>query len=402
MTQTHSDQDHSIVIAGAGYGGLHVAQRMAPFLRRHSDIRLMLVDQNPYHQLITELPRVTSGERTVGQVQVDLEQVLSTVVEFKQSEITAICPAENRLESTTGSIGYERLVLALGSRPNDFNIAGLSEQVLYPYTPEGAREVWEAVNNAVSAAAQAPDDAERRRLLTVAIGGGGASGVEIAGGFAEELPQLAIEHGLDPALVRVVLVEAGHTILGGSSAELIAKASQILQQLKVQVRTNAVIAEALPQGFRLKSGELVSAGTYVWAGGVKANPVVAGCGLQVGYNGRIKVDPYLRALGYVNIYVVGDLASVVDEETGLALPPLAQVALAEADSVAENLQAESEGGSLSPFSYRDRGFVVSVGRSGVAQIRGFAIGGRLAHALKDAIEWEYRQSVKRFGGRGAI
>jgi NADH dehydrogenase len=115
------------------------------------------------------------------------------------------------------------------------------------------------------------------------------------------------------------------------------------------------------------------------------------------------VDEYLRAVDHPHIFVAGDLASVVDAETGHALPVLAQVAVQEGDSVAGNLRATVEGRPLEPFTFRDKGFVVSVGgRSGVAEVAGFTIGGRLAHALKDAIEWEYRQSVKHLRGFAAV
>jgi NADH:ubiquinone reductase (H+-translocating) len=145
---------------------------------------------------------------------------------------------------------------------------------------------------------------------------------------------------------------------------------------------------------------------FVWAGGVKAPDLVAGSGLPVGHNGRVKVDRYLRALDRPEIYVAGDLASVVDTETGHALPPTAQIALEEGDTVANNLLAELEGRGeegLEAFRFRDKGYVVSLGpRSGVADVAGRTIGGRPAHILKDAIEWEYRQSVKHLRGWSAL
>jgi NADH dehydrogenase len=165
------------------------------------------------------------------------------------------------------------------------------------------------------------------------------------------------------------------------------------------VRTNAAIAEALPEGVRLKGGEVIEGNVFVWAGGVKAPALVAGLGLEVGYNGRIKVDQYLRALDHPEIFVAGDLASVVDPETGRALPPLAQIALEEGDTVAYNLQAELYGRPLRAFQFHDKGFVVSIGgERGVADVVGRTISGRLGHVLKDAIEWEYRQSVKHLRG----
>jgi NADH dehydrogenase len=126
---------------------------------------------------------------------------------------------------------------------------------------------------------------------------------------------------------------------------------------------------------------------------------VADSGLVVGHNGRVKVDAYLRALDHPEIFVAGDLASVTDPATGHVLPPLAQIALEEGETVAHNLQAELYGRPLRAFGFHNKGFVVSIGQDqGVADVGGHTIGGRLAHVLKDAIEWEYRQSVTHLRG----
>ena len=160
-----------------------------------------------------------------------------------------------------------------------------------------------------------------------------------------------------------------------------------------------MIAAATQEGFRLTDGQLVQGGVFIWAGGLKAPDLVADSELPTGHNGRIKVDQYLRVLGRPDIYAAGDLASVTDPRTGHVLPPLAQVALEEGETVARNLRAEQAGQPLETFTFHDKGFVVSVGtRRGVADIAGITTGGHLAHLLKDAIEWEYRQSVRRLRG----
>ena len=165
------------------------------------------------------------------------------------------------------------------------------------------------------------------------------------------------------------------------------------------MRTNSKIAEATAEGFRLTSAEMLQGGVFVWAGGLKAPHIVMGSGLTVGHDGRVKVDQHLRALDHPEIYVAGDVASVVDPQSGRSLPPLAQVALEEAETVARNLDAELEGRPLEAFTFHDKGFVVSVGaRRGVADIADITTGGRVAHLLKDAIEWEYRESVKHLRG----
>jgi NADH dehydrogenase len=394
-----SSTEHRIVVAGAGYSGLHVALRLATKLRDNPGVGLTLVNRHDYHQAITELPRVAGGTRAADAVRIPIQDVLAKRVRFIETEVTGFDLPGRRLLTRDGPVGWWRLVLALGSRPNDFAIPGLAERALSLYSVDDAERVWQAVTQAIAQAAAAADPQQQRRLATVVVGGGGATGVELAGELAEMLPEVARGHGLLPELPAVLLVEAGPTILAGSSAALIARAGGILDQLGVRVRTNAVIAEATEEGFRLKSGELVAGGVFVWAGGVKAPDLVAGSGLPVGHNGRVKVDRYLRVLDHPQVYVAGDLASVVDPRSGHALPPLAQIALEEGETVARNLDAELEGRPLEAFTFHDKGFVVSVGtRRGVADVAGITTGGRLAHLLKDAIEWEYRQSVKHLRG----
>jgi NADH dehydrogenase len=388
-----------IVVAGAGYAGLHVALRLTAKLRNNSAVELTLVDRHDYHQVLTELPRVAGGTRAADAVRIPLQDTLSERVRFVQAEINGFDLAGRRLLTGAGPIGWRRLVLALGSRPNDFAIPGLAQRTLSLYSAGDAERVWAAVSKALDDAAAAADPGQQRRLATVVVGGGGATGVELAGELAEILPEVASGHGLAPGRAAVQLVEAGPAILAGSSPQLIDKAAAILSDLGVQVRTNATIAAATEEGFRLTDGQLVEGGVFVWAGGVKAPGVVADSGLPAGHNGRVKVDRYLRVLDRPDIYAAGDLASVTDPRTGHVLPPLAQVALEEGETVARNLAAELSGRPLEAFTFHDKGFVVSVGtRRGVADIAGITSGGHLAHLLKDAIEWEYRQSVTHLRG----
>jgi NADH dehydrogenase len=387
-----------IVVAGAGYAGLHVALRLIAKLRNPA-VDLTLVDRHDYHQVITELPRVAGGTRAADAVRIPLEDTVAKRANFVLSEITGFDLTARQLLTGAGAISWSRLVLALGSRPNDFAIPGLAERTLSLYSADDAEQVWAAANKALTVAVSAADPQAQRRLATVVVGGGGATGVELAGELAETLPKVASRLGLATDLPAVMLVEAGPTILAGSSPQLVDKATKILADLGVQVRTEAAIAAATEDGFQLNDGQLVQGGVFVWAGGLKAPELVAHSGLPTGYNGRVKVDQYLRVLDHPDIYVAGDLASVVDPRTGHVLPALAQVALEEGETVARNLEAELRGRPLEAFSFHDKGFVASVGtHRGVADIAGITTGGRVAHLLKDAIEWEYRQSVRHLRG----
>ena len=107
-----------IVVAGAGYAGLHVTLRLTAKLRNHPAVELTLVDRHDYHQAITELPRVASGTRAAEAVRIPLQDMLATRVRFVQTEINGFDLAGRRLLTSAGPIDWRRLVLALGSLPN--------------------------------------------------------------------------------------------------------------------------------------------------------------------------------------------------------------------------------------------------------------------------------------------
>ena len=400
MSASTAETGHRIVVAGAGYAGLHVALRLTAKLRNNPAVELTLVDRYDYHQALTELPRVAAGTRAADAVRIPLQDVLAERVRFVQAEISGFdLPGRqvlterraDRLEpgwcwrwaagpTTSPSPAWPSAPCRCTrpAMPSEYGrrSTGRSTRPRPPPIPSGSaawRPLW-------SAAAAPP-------------------GSSWPASWPRCCPRWPAATAWRPTRPAVLLVEAGPTILAGSSPQLIDNATRILSDLGVQVRTNAMVAAATEEGFRLKGGQLVEGGVFVWAGGVKAPELVVGSGLPIGHNGRVKVDQYLRVLDHPEVYVAGDLASVVDPRSGHVLPPLAQVALEEGETVARNLDAELEGQPLEAFTFHDKGFVVSVGtRRGVADIAGITSGGRLAHLLKDLIEWEYRQSVTHLRG----
>ena len=97
-----------IVVAGAGYAGLHVALRLTARLRNRPQIELTLVDRHDDHQAVTELPRVAAGTRAVGAVRIPLQDVLATRVRFARTEITGFDLPGRRLLTGAGPIGWGR------------------------------------------------------------------------------------------------------------------------------------------------------------------------------------------------------------------------------------------------------------------------------------------------------
>src|ERR1700745_3529520 len=152
---SNSGSSGPIVVAGAGYAGLHAALRLTAKLRNHPTVELTLADRHDYHQVITELPRVAGGTRAADAVRIPLQDMLATRVRFVQTEITGFDLAGRRLLTAAGPIGWRRLVLALGSGPNDFDIPGLAQRALPVYSASDAERVWAAAGKALEDAAGA-------------------------------------------------------------------------------------------------------------------------------------------------------------------------------------------------------------------------------------------------------
>jgi NADPH-dependent 2,4-dienoyl-CoA reductase/sulfur reductase-like enzyme len=125
-----SGNNGRIVVAGAGYAGLHVALRLMVKLHNKATMELTLVDQHDYHEVITELPRVAAGTRAADAVRIPFQDMLDKGVRFIQTKIIGFDLPDQRLLTEGGTIGWQWLVLALGSRPNDFAIPGLAQRSL--------------------------------------------------------------------------------------------------------------------------------------------------------------------------------------------------------------------------------------------------------------------------------
>jgi NADH dehydrogenase len=153
MSASTAGSGGRIVIAGAGYAGLHVALRLTAKLRNNPEMELTLVDRHDYHQALTELPRVAAGTRAADAVRIPLQDVLAERVRFVQAEISGFDLPGRRVLTTAGPIGWSRLVLALGSRPNDFAIPGLAVRAMSLYSASDAQRCGQRSTGRSAAAA---------------------------------------------------------------------------------------------------------------------------------------------------------------------------------------------------------------------------------------------------------
>jgi NADH dehydrogenase len=216
-----------------------------------------------------------------------------------------------------------------------------------------------------------PDPARQRRLLTFVIVGGGPTGAELAGALAEIARQVLNSEydAIDPASSRIILIEAGPTILPTFPEKLRRSAQLALERLGVTVWVGRPVTGIEP-GIVALGDERIEAGTILWAAGVAAEAIGRDLGAALDRAGRVVVNDDLTVPGAPGIFVVGDLASF-SHQTGTPLPGVAQVAIQEGRHAALNVTRLIAGQPPQPFRYTDFGNMATIGRNAAIADLGF-------------------------------
>jgi len=207
--------------------------------------------------------------------------------------------------------------------------------------------------------------------LTFVVVGGGPTGVELAGTLAEDFRHI------DPKKTRIVLLEAGTSVLAAYPEDLRESAKRQLERLGVEVRLNSAVSDVRLGEIHIGK-EIMHATLVLWAAGVSASPLGHALGGPVDRAGRVLVEPDLSLPGHPEVFVIGDLASLKQAD-GTQLPGVAPVAMQQGRWVAKEIAADLAGNPREPFHYVDKGSLATIGRAAaVAQFGNFHISGYLA------------------------
>jgi NADH dehydrogenase len=276
---------------------------------------------------------------------------------------------------------YDTLIIAVGSLTNDFNTPGVKEHAIALETPAEAARFHRRLVNALIRAHAQPGPL-RPEQLQVAIIGAGATGVELSAELHNTTRQL-VAYGLDridpQKDIKINLIEAAERILPALPERLSAAADELLRGLGVRVRTSARVAEVLPNGVKLASGEKITAELVVWAAGVKAPDFLKDLdGLETNRINQLIVQPTLQTTRDENVFAMGDCAACPWPEKGGTVPPRAQAAHQQASHIAKQMRNRLAGKPLKEWRYRDFGSLVSLGEyTTVGNLMGALVGGDL-------------------------
>lgn len=383
-----------IVIVGAGYGGIAAARCLASLGQGRYAITLL--DQRDYHLLQFALPEVAVGKTAPEALIVPLRDLFQdSDVHICQTRVTGFDLPAKAIQTASGPIPYDILVIATGSHTATYGIPGVREHAYMLKSLEDALALRAALEAALARAAQSSPQVARQALTFVVVGAG-MTGVELAAEMAECLPQMAKAAGLSQHLVRVILVERAYYVLPGWGAKMALDALTALQALGVELVLGSQVMVVRPDGVALVTGEVLQANTVIWTGGIEAGAEVAASGLPTGERRAILVDETLVVIGHANGVDIGDAALVRDPRSGQLAPPSAQLAVQQGEAVAHHIHAVLNDGHPRPYVPKAAGWLVSLGsRSGVGSLGPLPVRGRIARWLKAGSQVRY---LWRLGG----
>ena len=348
-----------VVIVGAGFGGLGVAEQLA-----HVPVEVTLIDQHDYHTFQPLLYQVATSLLNAEDVGAPIRGLFrhQDNVTFHMATVTQVDMPGHKIQLSDGKhVSYDYLVLAGGATVNYFNTPGAAEHAFPLYTLMNAVKLRSRILERFEAADRDPTLIEEGALNFVIVGAG-PTGVETAGALSDLFYNLLPRdyHQLATEKARVIIVEMGKEVLAPFKDNLRSYAKEELERRRVEVRLGEAVAEVGPTFVRLKSGEEIQAHTLIWAAGVRANPLADLLGLPQGRGGRVKLNPDLSVPDHPEIFVVGDMGEVASD--GEVLPQLGSVAMQSGEHVGRQIARRLAGEPGQPFKYWDKGFMATIGR----------------------------------------
>jgi NADH dehydrogenase len=374
-----------IVILGGGFAGATTARELERQLRRRDDVEITLLDSENFFTFTPLLPEVPSGSIQPKHIVFPLRALLRKTI-VRQAQVSSVDLAAKTVTARhCGACGkytvpFDHLVLALGSVPNFFGLAGLEQHALTIKSLADATALHAHVIDKLEHADLESDPAARRAMLTFVVAGGGFAGVETLAELNDFVRGAGrFYSSIDPSEIRMVLVHSGDRILPEVSATLSEYALKKLRSRGIEVLLQTRLSDCDGQQIILSDGQQISTRTLIWAAGTSPSPILDRINVPRLKTGKIEVEATLAVRGRPGVWALGDSAAIPDVVCGNMCPPTAQHALRQGRRLAKNIAAALDGRQPQPFAYKPLGLLAGLGRrAAVAEILGIKFSGFLA------------------------
>src|SRR6202140_201473 len=373
VVQSPPGERKRVVIIGGGFAGLAAAHAL-----RHADAEGFLIDRRNHHifqpllyQVGTAIPPPPEIAPPIRQLEVK-QRNLSVLL----AEVTGVDVASGTIEASSPGVGvrkiaFDYLVVAPGMRPGY-----LGHDEFARYAPglknlSDAETIRAKILGAFELAATTEDEGERARQMTFVLVGAGPTGGELAASLAH-LVKVTLRGNfrrIDPAKASIILLDGAKRVLPTFSEPVSRKVARRLEKLGVKVITDIKVETVDDEGV-IAGGSRIPGATVLWTAGVAASPIPKMLGGKTDRAGRALVDPFLKIVSAPEVFVVGDAASVVQNEH--PVPGVAQAAIQEGRYVGRLIASELKGRKVErPFRYFDKGNMAVVGKNFAVLERGW-------------------------------
>ena len=366
----------NIVVLGAGYAGILTAKKLEKKLRKNQDIKISIIDRNPFHTMLTELHEVAANRVDEDSIKISLKKVFAgRKVDVIMDNISKIDFDSKKVIGEESNYSYDYLVIAAGSKPTYFGTKGAEEFSYKLWSYEDAVILKDRIHEMFRKAASERNIDEKKKMLTFYVVGAGFTGVELAGEIAEYAPILCEQYEIDRNLVSIYDVDVLPRAVPILPEKLSAKVEKRLTKMGVTVKFNTGVVGIGEDFIELKSNDTVTkypAGTVVWTAGIESSDVTQNAAgvLESAGRGRIKVDKYLRTLEREEIYVVGDNMMFIPEGETAPVPQMVENCEQSAHTAAHNIISAITGKKeMEEYKPKFHGVMVCIGgRYGVARV----------------------------------
>ncbi len=352
-----------IVIIGAGFAGVALAKKLCG-----KGEQVVLIDKHNYHNFQPLLYQVATGGLEAGSIAYPIRKILHDHKDFyfRMARINEIDTVNQKVLSDVGDVSYDCLVIATGSKTNFFGNKEIERNSMSMKSVMQSLNIRSLILENLEQAVMSKDEAERNYLMNFCLVGGGPTGVELAGALAEMKRAILQKDypDLDISKMQINLIQSGDRILNTMSEKASNGAEKFLTDLGVTILKNIRVTGYDGWYITTNSELTIPTATVIWTAGVMG-AMVNGIHESAIVHGaeRIRVDLYNKVIGYKNIFAIGDIAQMENEEYPRGHPMMAQPAIQQGKHLAKNLEHWLSGTIMEPFTYKDKGSMAVIGRN---------------------------------------
>ena len=343
-----------ILIIGAGFGGMWTALSATRLfdIHGHHDAEVTVLApqaelrvrprfyEPDAHQLVAPIDELFEA------VGVKFIKGTAEVIDIRQKSVGYIDTS-----GTPQVLGYDKLVLATGSRLAMPNTQGVAE---YAFDVDQIEQAVRLENHLKSLAGL-PDSKGRN---TVVVAGGGFTGIETATEMPARLRVILGEH----ADLEVIIVDRSEKVGASMGDEISQSIAEACDELGVKWRLKSSVVAVDENGVTLDDGQRIEAKTVVWTTGVRASSLTEQIPGERDYLGRLHVDSHLKVIGQQDIFATGDVAYAATDDLGNHALMTCQHAIVLGRHAGNNVAAQILG--VDPISYSQPKYVTCLDLGG--------------------------------------